>query len=243
MEIKQLVRNKAYILTQLKALPSGGRVCLKDCTVHVPARFFQRDMAAMAENLVETIAAVPLIMEGQYLVLQACAKLRLEPSYIKQFKHEDTEYYELVFPAGSTLYSSSEVFQDDVVTYQLFDEFIYKANVPWYIDDVYLGTIYQTAASMAGAPIGALQETIELLVSRGTRNPDKLTEQYRYMYIDPKAASKIKPVNIAIKDVMLSVDGSLNKLAGSYTQDGIASILINPSKEVNRIECVVRQGV
>ena len=243
MEIDKYVHDKPYVLSKLKTLPKGGIVCLSEARVHIPSRFFQHDMATMVENYVETIAAFALIVDNRYLTLQACSKVKLEPTYIQQIKHNDIEYYELVFAAGSPIYSSNEVFKDDVVTYQLFDEFIYKANVPWYIDDVYLATIFQTADSLAGAPVGALQETMELLVSRGTRNPEKLTQQYRYLFIDPKEARKVKPTNIAIKDVMLSVDGSINKIAGSYPQDGIASILINPSKEVNRIEQVVRQGV
>lgn len=241
METDKLRRDAPAVLKGLKELPDGRVVALKPCKIYIPRRFADYGLAMVG---VEThiLGIYAIVMEDQYYAVNSVnAMVSIDPFQTNKIKIDGDEYYEFVFPAGSTVITNLDLVKTDTLTYLIFDEFFQKGNIPWYVGYEELGKIFDTAKKHAGANIGMQREVTQLIVSIVARDSKDRTKNYRTVAKTPEDLVMNKPVFIPLMSVRFASTNTMTKLGGSYFGKGLNSALIDPSDRPERIETILRK--
>lgn len=236
----KFIRNPARVKQCLKELPTGQLLVTEACRIQIPTRFAQRGLAQIGiENFI--YGAYPIILEdGSYTVSNINAMVKISPFKTLNVEMNGVPYYEFHFEANSIIIETLHLICQGDIIFNVFDEFIFKGNVPWYFGYEDLGKLFDTADYHAKTKVNENLEVIELIASMVARNPDDRTKYYRTI-IEKFEDMRTKPsANVPLNSVLYSATNTLNKLAGSYFNDGIVSALVNPSTEVERIETLLR---
>lgn len=240
MNVNSLIRDKTRIFKSIKEAPDGSIVCLAPMKVHIPTRFEVRDLLTVGKDIF-SLAVIPLIIEDKYYaVLNIAAKVQLKPLTIKKIHIDEVEYYELGFDKGSTLFKTKNVVKDSDIVYKMFDEFVQKGNVPWYMSYEDMGNIFNSVKKYAGVNLGNNPEITSLIISFISRQENDLSKYYRHTLNDFNDLNKKKVSFIPLKSVIYNATGTLDRIAGSYMSDGIISSLVMPTKESDQIEKLLR---
>ena len=104
-------------------------------------------------------------------------------------------------------------------------------------DDIDLINIRKTVKKHANSDLAENYEIFELLVSAITRYEKDKRIYYRQVLKDnPQAKYSFIP----LKSVYYAASNTLNKLAGAYFSQGVASALVNPTQNVEHVEKLLR---
>lgn len=222
-------------------MPDESLVTLRGCKIYIPTRFSERSLASVS---VETyiVGILAIVVEDKYFgTLIANAMIRITPNQTNKVVFNGDEYYEFVFDPGSTVLPSLQLVKTNTLVYRIYDELFAKGRVPWYMGYLELAKIFDTARHHAGANIGQDHEVTELLVSMITRDHHDRTRYYRQVAQSEQDLVTNPPDFIPLKSVAYSATNTVNKLAGSYMQDGIVSALVSPAERTERIEELLRR--
>lgn len=241
MNPKSLQRDAKKVHEALKELDDGRLIALKELKIYIPARFAERELAFIGiETVIVGIYAI-VVDDAYYGVSTVNAMMRIEPTITNKIKYEDEEYYEFVFPKGSTVLASVHLVRIDTLTYRIYDEIISKGRVPWYLSYSDMGRLFDTAKYHANANIGQNNEVTELIVSMISRDSKDRTRYYRQTVKTLDDVIKNPPAFIPLRSVQYAATNTTNKLAGSYFSDGLVSALVSPADRVERIEDILRR--
>lgn len=238
MDIRGLVRDANRVKTSLYETDEEALVTKTGCKIYIPVRFSERSLAHVG---VETsiVGIYAIVVEDKYFSTSIVnAMVKITPSATNTVVIEGDDYYEFIFDAGSVVIPSLQLIKSGTLVYRIYDEFIGKGRVPWYMSYDLMARIFDSSLYHAGVNIGSDREVTELLTSIITRDSEDRTMYYRQGLANGHTTP---PVFIPIKSVAYSATNTLNKLAGSYMQDGIISALVNPSERTERIENLLRQ--
>lgn len=241
MQIAQLRRDSAAVHANLHELPSGAVVTTKACKIYVPVRFSERGLAELG---VETyvVGLFPIVMEEEfYAVCMVNAMLQIKPTSMLRVKIQGIDHYEFSFDAGSVIIADTKLVKNSNITYYLFDEVLSKGRVPWYLNYDDLGNIFDTAKKHADANVGHNKEITHLIVSMIARDKKDRTRYYRSVIQDKSELVTNPPVFIPLRSVVYGATNTVNKLAGSYFNDGTVSALVSPATRVEPIEAILRK--
>lgn len=241
MKHKSFVKDVARVhgsLTEVVDAKTGNEslVALKSCKIYIPVRFSERGLASVGvETTIVGLFAV-VVEDKYYAVMIVNALMRIDPIATNKVVFDGDEYYEFSFNAGSTVIPTLSLVKQNTLVYRIYDEFISKGRVPWYMGYPELAKLFDTAKKHANANIGGDHEVTELIISMIARNPNDRSQYYRQFIQSPEDLVNHPPAFIPLKSVMYSATNTTNKLGGSYMQDGIVSALVSPSERVERIE-------
>lgn len=235
-----LTRNPAKIHEALTQLPDGRVIALKACKIYSPQRYAERNLSYIGAE-VYILGIFGITVDDKYLGVSLLnTMVPIEPSVINKVKIDDDDYFEFVFQPGATVFKTVELMRTDTLVYRIYDEFIAKGYVPWYMDYEDLGRIFDSSKEFAGANIGQNPEVTQLIASIVARDAKDRTKYYRTVIKDRKDLREIRPVFVPLKSVQYSATNTTTKLGGSYFQQGVVSALINPSTRVERLESILR---
>lgn len=240
MNPKELVRDAERIHGCLKELEDSRLVTTTGCTIYIPSRFAERDLAEIG---IEThiCGVYAIVVEDKYYgVSLVNAMMRIEPSSTLKIDIDGTEYFKFDFEPGSTVVSSTKLVKTDTLVYKIYDEIFSKGRVPWYVSYVDMGRLFDTAKKHAGANIGTNQEVTELLASMVARDPKDRHVYYRRIFKKAEDLVLNPPAFIPLRSVAYAATNTTNRLAGSYFDEGLTSALVNPTDRVERIESLLR---
>jgi hypothetical protein len=218
-----------------------GQILTKEnCKIQVPYRYSERGLGEVG---VETriYGCFPVIFEnGEYTLCNVTAVMSINPFKTSVVEIDEVEYHQFEFRAGDVVIKNTEVVRDDLLMYNIFDEFIFKGKIPWYMGYEDVGKLFDTAKSHAGSDVAGNYEVIELIASMVTRSKDD-----RSKYIRSVAKSYADIVNskidfVPLSSIFYSVNSTVNKIAGSYFSDGVVSALVTPTTKVDKIESILR---
>ena len=239
MDPKKLVRDPAKVHADLVVLPDRRLVTKKGCKIYIPSRFAERDLATIGiDTYIVGIYAIT-VDDTYYGVSMVNAMCRIEPTSTMRILVNEEEYIEFTFEAGSTVMSSIDLVKNDTLVYKIYDEIISKGRVPWYLGYHELGKIFDTSKYHAGANIGTNHEVTELLVSMITRDAKDRHQYYRKKAVSDDYMAKNPPAFIALRSVTYAATNTLNRIAGSYMNEGMVSALVSPTERVERIESLL----
>lgn len=214
--------------------------CSEDVAIHVPTRFMDRELGTIGTDT-SALGIIPIIHRttGRYTLLSINAIVSLfTPIASDIITIEDTEYYEFLYDKDDPIMDINVVRRDKIM-YNIIDEFLLKAKVPWYMNYEDLAKFLDTAESHGGSKVAENLEVIELLVSIVGRHKHDLKKQIRYS--NDKSEVNKDIAYVPLTSVMYSVRGTVNKLVGAYMDEGIVSGLVTKSTESSTIEKMLRE--
>lgn len=237
MNIQSLTRNGEFVIGSMKEV-GDSLVATRDLKIYLPITYESSHLLFINGEEYDTVGIFPIVVNDTvYGIMSMNSKLKLIPEEVNKVVLADDHYYELSFSSGSVICPNINVVQDDVLTYYIYDYFIGKAMVPWFMSYSDMAKIFDTAREYAGARTGDSPEVISLLISIIARQADDRTKHYRHGY-DGK--NKMPPVFIPISSVDFGATNTFNKLAGNYFDIGVASSLLHPTTKVEKIESIIR---
>lgn len=236
----KLVRNAARVLSAIKKTSGRQVVALENCRIQIPVRFSQREMAQVGADTY-TYGMFSLILDsGEYAVCVVNSMMKIVPDRTTTVMIGDVPYYEFQFDAGSIVIANTDLVKRDVLIFNVFEELFIKGNIPWYIGYEDLGKIFDTARKYAGSNVAQNYEVMELIASLVARCPKDRVKYYRTCMTKYDDLTMNPAEYVPLMSVFYSVTNTVNKLAGSYFDDGIKSALVNPTTQVERIEELLR---
>lgn len=237
MEIKNLMRSGEKVHSYLKEI-KDQLITTKGCKVYFPKRYEAKGLAEMG-NTSLVLGIVAFVVDDQYYAtMSVITRVPFTADEVNIVNIEDVPYYELVFRPGSVVIPNMNCLKTDVLCYSVYDLFISKGEIPWYMNYDDLSGLFETTQKYTGATISDRPEILAMCTSLIARNPADLTQYYRQV-LDQKGIEK--PEWVAMKSVEFGATNTVNKLGGSYMQVGIVSSLIDPATRQENIESILRE--
>lgn len=233
-------RNPDKIKSELVKNQSGQVVCKSACRIQTPVRFVEKGLSSIGVRTY-IFGWAPLILEsGDYAVMNACARIEINPSQMSMITIDDVDYYEFKFDAGTVVFPTDDVVQDDKIIYYIVDELIFKAKVPWFMNYDDVGKLLDSARDYADSRASEVLEVIELLASVVARakNDERIFTRHQLKTL--KSAIEDHTQFIPMDSVHLSVSGTINRIAGNYFEPAIEGALVEPSKKADNVEKILR---
>jgi hypothetical protein len=238
MAIPNLIRDADYIISRLAENEDGSVVTTVPCTVQIPESFTAKNLAVIGGE-VFIFGFFPIIMGDRYAVNKTIAMMRICPSSTQKVVVNETPYIEFSFEAGDKLIYTTALVVTDTLTYYMYDQFVAKGNIPWYMNYNDMANMFDTALEHAGVNLGG-RSIIELIISTIARDPDDMTRLYRHIYTRPEDLINKPPVTVPFRSVIWNTADTTSKLNGAYYDQGINSALVNQSESVEMIEELLR---
>ena len=234
-------RDAKNALSYLVENSAGQVLTKKNCKIQIPVRFAEIGLGEIGINTY-SYGFFPIIFDtNEYAVINACAMIALNPYKLTTVTIEDTDYYEFYFDAGQVVIKTTDLIKKETLMYNVFDEFIFKGKLPWYAEYEDVGKLFDTAFYHAGSKVAQNLEVIEFVASMISRSKNDRTKYLRTV-AQSYADTKLGDVDfVPLKSVFYSVNSTLNKIAGSYFNDGVTSALVQPSEKVEKIETIIRR--
>lgn len=237
MDANQFIRDKEKVHAAL--FEKGDSLfAKKPIKLYVPTRFEERGLASIG---IDTFVCgiIGIVVEDKYYASWVFnAIIQIEPQSTIKVNFGDNEYYEFSFDAGAVICKDLNLIRTDTLVFRIYDEILSKGKVPWYMNYEAMGKLFSTSRKHADTRVGDNREVTELIISMNSRNPKNLHQYYREIIRQPKDL-EISPVFTALKDVDTAATNTLNKLAGSYFEQGVTSALVNPADRQERIESLL----
>ncbi|MBW6072906.1 hypothetical protein, partial [Pseudomonas aeruginosa] len=97
----------------------------------------------------------------------------------------------------------------------MYDEFVSKGNIPWYMNYYDMAKMFETAKEHADTFIGG-RSIIELIISTIARDPDDMTRLYRHILSRHDDVKNKPPVTVPFRSVIWNTSDTTSKLNGAY---------------------------
>jgi len=240
MEPSKFVRDAAKVRAALTVQADKSVTTAKSLKIYIPERYVEKKLAVIAAEIYILGVFAMVVDDRHYAVSTTNAMMRIKPSTISTVKFDGDSYLEFEFEPGSVVFATTELIKTDTLVYYIFDEFIAKGRVPWFIEYEDLAKIFESAEKHAGVALGKQHSIIEMFAAAIARDAKKRSSYYRHSLAPRASAADEAPLFIPLRSI---VDGATNttaKLMGSYWNDGLTSALRNPSEKTERIERLLR---
>jgi hypothetical protein len=241
VSIPKLIHDEKRVHACLHETPEGSLIALKPMYVQIPVRFSERMLAYVGKTATIIGICAFVTADGFYGVSLINAMFNLKPSKTEIISIDGVGYYNFHFDAGDTVLEFTDLVKNDKLVFRIYDELMSKGNVPWYIDYLGMGSLFDTANKHAGAPIGEEQEVTQLLASMLSRDNTNRKIYYRQTLKSMDDLKVKRPAFISLRSIQFSATNTVDKLAGSYFTVGLTSALVSPTTRVENIDNILRQ--
>jgi len=236
-----LKRNPSIVLNKLKTTENGSIITTEDCKIQVPSRFMDIGLGQIGVDTF-VFGNFPIILtDGNYSVMNVFALIDLKPRKTILIEIDGIEYFEFYFDSGEVIIRNKSVIQSSDLIFNVFDEYVFKGKVPWYVDYEDIPKLFNSASKYTGTNVGQSKETIEFIVSMITR---KKNDREKYARNDTKSYKDVTASKITympLTSPYYSIHNTLNRLAGSYFSEGVTSSLIKKTDKISNIEDILRK--
>ena len=240
MDIDKLIRNPEAIKSQLKKQSDRTVITNKGCKIYIPTRFSERGLADIGlENYIVGMFAMT-VDDTYYSFCNINALIQITPDAINKVSIKGEDYIEFIFLKGSKVIQNTFLVMNDVLVFRIYDEFMSKGNIPWYMSYEDAGRIFETAGRHAGTSVGSNPEVVEMLIANIFRDAKDRNIALRTMINTRQDLLTKKFVTIPLRSVAYAASNTTNKLAGSYFSVGLTSALVNPTERTEKIEAILR---
>lgn len=212
-----LTRDSEYIKKNIYK-KDGKFYCKKACSIEYPQWYNEKEMGDIGDQTYFYGICI-IIIDDKYSVCTIPTLCKSDPIDVSTIERGEDKFTKLYFGAEDPI-MYVDVIKEVLLSYNFFNNFFIYSRIPWYIEQHDLLKCFNMLLKYGGSQVGANPITTELLVSFVTRvknDPDiyfrhaKPTEEYGY---------------VDLKNLYYSVKGTVDKIAGSYLQDGIVSALV-----------------
>lgn len=239
VDLNNLVRDPKRVKATL--VEEGDQLITKTgCKIYIPTRWTEKNLAVVGQET-RSVAIFPIVIEDKYYSTSlVAAPMPLKPSRTSIVKFGDEPYYEFTFTKGSVVCSNLNLVKVSTLSYYIYDEFIAKAHVPWFMNYVDLLKVLASAEAAANIKLAANNVPLELLVATIARSNKDITKYYRHNAGSLDSVITNPPDYVPLGSVLHGATNTTAKLMGNYLDDGITSALNNPTSQVDTVETLFR---
>lgn len=220
-----------------KYLPDGSLVATKDCEICIPARYLSKGLAFIEAN-VSTLGIFALVSGGRYTTMMAQAMVTLMPVSNRRETIHGEECAVFEFPAGATIIKTDAVVKDKILSYYIYDYFITRAYIPWFVHYDDLLRMYYNDPHYTGTQLGSNHSVMPMIVSMIARDPEDKTVLWRNA--KSKYPAGTEPAWVPFKSVIYGPRTTTAKLMGSYFDIALPAALVTHNDVPERIEQLYR---
>jgi hypothetical protein len=185
------------------------------------------------------MVAVWGVVVDDYYELSVAATIGITaPSNVTVVTINGSKYYELSYEKHDKIWVNLNMVKVNTLFLILYQEFIAKANIPWYMSYEQIGLISETAQLHADANLGTDSAIIELMISATARQHKDKKEFIRHQ---ANVSPDTVPAYIPLTSVAFQVTNTFAKLAGGYFNEGMTSALVYPTTTNEPIETILRE--
>lgn len=240
MKASQFIRDAERVHAAVTETAERSIVALKPVKMYIPARFPQRELAVI-EDEITTVGICAIVLDDKYYMSAIiCAPIRTEPSMVNTVVIDDVEYLEMQYEPGDRVISSLDLVMIDNLLYRIYDEIIAKGRVPWYVTYEDLGDLFETSKKHTGITVGSTPAVLEIIVSTICRDSNDLRRYYRQVVETKEEISQNPPALIPLRNVSYGATNTIAKITGSRFDEGMTSAIVSPGDRVERTEKILR---
>ena len=240
MDVRKLIRNPETVKGQLKKQADNTVITNRGCKIYIPARFAERNLADLGvDNYIVGMFAMT-VDDTYYSFCNINALIQITPDSVNKINIEGEDYLEFVFMKGSTVIKNTFLVMNDILVFRIYDEFMSKGNIPWYMNYEDAGKMFETAGKHGGTSVGSSPEVVEMLIATIFGDAKDRNISLRTIINTGEDLITKKFVTIPLRSVAYAASNTTNKLAGSYFSVGLTSALVNPTERTEKIEAILR---
>jgi len=238
MDITKLKRNSKKIKSILNI--KGDILSVDEAvTVLFPARYVNKKLAVLGST-VKTLGIFAIVDEhNNYSVFSVPTFIYLTPFKSESIMIGDREYVSLEFQKGDVFTNNINLVKNKQFIYDLFDEFMLRGNIPWFMAYEDVANIFLKTSKYSGSGIGDNPLAMEVLIATTARYSKDKTKFYRNVIKDKAYLKENKPDFVALLDIYHTFTSTGSKLMGSYFKEGVTSALVNPSTKSTKVEEII----
>lgn len=241
MTLTTWTRDAGKVQAALTLQADKSAVTSKPLKLYVPERYVEKKLVKIGSEIY-VVGIFALVVEDKYYAVSTTnAMMRIKPTTISTVKFEEDSYLEFAFEPGSVVFATTELIRTDTLVYYIFDEFIAKGRVPWYIEYEDLAKLFLSSDKHAGVRLGGQHAILEMFAAAIARDPNQRSRYYRQSLSDKAGANEPPPKFIPLRSIVDGATNTTSRLLGSYWNDGLNSALIHPSDKTERVEELLRR--
>lgn len=219
----------------------GGQIVTKvPCKVLFPKHYLDSQLGSVDERF-NTIAIFAVVMGDSYGVSSALAVMPFTPDETNVVTIDGTPYAELSWEAGSVVCPNRNLVVNDKMAYAVYDEIVAKGKTPWYLTPVDLGTLFDSSVKHAGANLHSAPAILQIFTASRVRIPGDRSRYAREVYKTQDDLINMPTDVIPLRSVSYGATNTTARLTGAYLSEGINSSLLNPAKQTEEIEELLRK--
>ena len=225
---KDMTRDQPYI-SSLFTPVGNAYITRAPVKVLVPERFLARDLIFIENGTVKVIAYYACVHNGKYSIQRDPIYQVLTPTKISECLVDDTHRnIMLEWEEGTTYMPERTMIQTEEFMYDVLDEFFIKGNIPWFLNYIDRGSVFDGAKEYAGSNIGENMVIVKLLAAEISKKIGDRSIPFRYS-INSLRDAELRPDTTGLNDLVEAFKSTLAKLAGGYSgSDGIRNAINNP---------------
>lgn len=209
------------------------------CTVVIPMRYLEKQLATFTGD-VQTLGIFAIVCGKRYAVSSVNAKVRLSACDVGEQTYGDAKYLELTYKAGDTVVPNTAMVMDNKLPYQIYNEFVAKGRLPWFMGYRDIAGLFDTAKSHANMDLHTNHAIFEMMAAVMARDPLDRTKYFRQSSDSRSALLDRTPVWVAFRNIQSQATNTTTKLMGSYFREALASALVNPAERMEGFEKLLR---
>ena len=166
--------------------------------------------------------------------LQLPAVITMEPQETYEVTKDDERYLVCVFQKFDKVMNTLSVMQIEKIGYFLWREFLSLGHMPRYITYQNVATLMDDLKEVTGRGTGSNHAIMEIIYAHLFRDAKDLNVKYRHTDMHQP------PAHVTLRDVSYGPSSTLARIAGSYTDTGINSALLNQADQNHELEDLFR---
>jgi hypothetical protein len=240
MDIGTLKRDATKVHACLQNTEKGI-IAVKPVKIYIPHHYMGTELADISE-VIKFVAIYGMVTDdGFYAPSLACANFESAPSRMNIITIGKSKFIEFSYDAGDMVMVSRFLVRIQTLVFRIFEDFIDKGRVPWYLNYDDLGNLFSTAELHGGANLKAVRSLLELLAVIISRDPDDRTKFYRQSKtLSDNEVPLRRPLYIPLSNPTFGATNTATRIIGNYLNDGITGALNHKSKRHEVIEDILR---
>lgn len=236
MDFGSLKRDPEQVHKILAENPDGSLMTTAGCFIVIPERYIDRELAHVADEFQSLGIFAIVTNDGAYAISTAMAMFRLNPIATTKITFKEEPYLVLEFAAGSTVMHSTDVVKDEVLIYDVYNDFIDSGHTPWFLGYNDSLTMFDNSAHFTGRSLGSNHAVLPLIVSTTARsNKDR---RLHYRLADPLQPKDL--FRIPFNSIIYGPKTTTARLMGAYFDTGLVSALTTSNEVEERVETLLR---
>lgn len=240
MDYTTLKRDARAVRSVLKIQTDGSMITTAPLKVVFPKHYLEGGMGSI-DDTINVVGFMAMIVGDMYECETVPSIMKFSPDETNVVSYDETQYMELSWSPGSVVCPTTDLVQQDLLLFLLFDEIVAKGRVPWYMSITDQVNMFDLDKYYTGTGLGANHMVYENTVASRARVVSNRSSYWKETLVKQSDFDNIPADIIPQFSVAYGATNTNARLSGSYFSEGSTSALVNPSTRSENIEDILRR--